>query len=294
MAMVYESSAMFVKHEQAKATAAEQAAKKIEEAEKRQEEAIKSLAEFDEKMKFAKLTEEQQKQKLLEENYEKQKAEIEALHEIQLINAEDELKIKEEQQMRLKKMEDDYNKEKEAIKEDAHNKELLRMAEISRITGEGMEFAKDMLKSLKDESATYRLAYKTAAIGEAIINATQSVLKTMAGIPFPYNIPLASAQAAAAAVQVKKIATTKMYRGGMIPGANTLIMANEQGREAILNTRAVRAVGGEAGVNALNRGNTYDHSRSSTININMSTSIMTQKAFRDEVEPILKRAERRR
>jgi hypothetical protein len=82
----------------------------------------------------------------------------------------------------------------------------------------------------------------------------------------------------------------------MIPGMNTLIMANEQGREAILNPMAVRAIGGEMGVNALNRGTSnsysYDNSRSSNIVIN--TSILTQKAYRDEIEPVLRRAERRR
>jgi len=87
-----------------------------------------------------------------------------------------------------------------------------------------------------------------------------------------------------------------MYRGGMIPGMNTLLLANEQGREAILNTRAVRAVGGEAGVNALNSGvynnNSYDNRQSSTIVIN--TAVMTQKTYRDEILPVMQAAERRR
>jgi len=165
------------------------------------------------------------------------------------------------------------------------------------------EASLDTLNSLSQLGATlsastkkYAYAYKASEIGMAVINATQSVLKTMASTPFPFNIPLATAQAAAAAVQVQKISAAKMYRGGMIPGSNTLIMANEEGREAILNTAAVRAVGGEAGVNALNRGtsNTYDNSRSSITNINISTSIMTAETYRKEIEPVKRRNERRR
>jgi len=150
--------------------------------------------------------------------------------------------------------------------------------------------------ALSENNRKYSSLVKSSAIGEAAINAAQSVLKTMSAHPFPYNIPLAAAQAAAAAVQIQKISSTKMYRGGMIPGSNTLIMANEEGREAILNTRAVRAIGGENAVNELNRGtsNTYNNSRSNTMNINISTSIMTSETFRKEIEPVQRRNERRR
>jgi hypothetical protein len=139
-------------------------------------------------------------------------------------------------------------------------------------------------------------AMQAIALSQAIINNALAATKAATAAPWPFNIPLVAGAILQGAAQVKTISAQKFASGGMIPGANTLIMANEQGREAILNTRAVRAIGGEMGVNALNRGASnnysYDNSRSSNIVIN--TSIMTQKAFRDEIEPILKRAERRR
>jgi hypothetical protein len=138
-------------------------------------------------------------------------------------------------------------------------------------------------------------AQKAIAMSQAMINTALAATKAATAAPFPANIPLVAGAVAQGAVQMKTISAQKFYTGGMIPGSNTLIMANEQGREAILNPRAVREVGGEAGVNALNRGtsNTYNNSRSSVTNINISTSILSQKTFRDEIEPILKRAERR-
>jgi len=139
-------------------------------------------------------------------------------------------------------------------------------------------------------------AQKAIAISQAMINTALAATKAASAAPFPLNVPLVAGAVAQGAVQISTIKAQKFASGGMIPGANTLIMANEQGREAILNTRAVRAVGGEAGVNALNRGtsNTYNNSRSSTTNINISTSIMTQKTYRDEIQPVLRQAERRR
>ncbi|MDR2582781.1 MAG: hypothetical protein LBC75_04800 [Fibromonadaceae bacterium] len=137
---------------------------------------------------------------------------------------------------------------------------------------------------------------KKIATGQAIINTAVAATKAATAAPYPLNAVLVAGAIAQGVTQLATIKAQHFYRGGMIPGSNTLIMANEQGREAILNTRAVREVGGEAGVNALNRGtsNTYNNSRSNTVNVNISTSIMTQKAFKDEIEPVLKRAERRR
>jgi len=294
-------------------------AKEFDDNMKKKEEAMKSLAEFDKNMKIASLDGEAQKQAQLLANYEKQKAEIKAMHEAQLLYAENEEQIFQEQANRMLEMERQYQEQSQAIKDGFAEIDAQRRAaedEAARSMTAQRKREEEELRDLKYQTAAatmntisniatlgaalsenhkeFAVMYKASAIGEAVINATQSVLKTMAGTPFPFNIPLAAAQATAAAVQVQKISATKMYRGGMIPGTNTLIMANEQGREAILNTCAVRAVGGEAGVNALNRGSTYDNSRTSTINISMNTSIMTQKAFRDEIEPILQRAERRR
>jgi len=137
---------------------------------------------------------------------------------------------------------------------------------------------------------------KALAIAQATINTSLAATKAATSAPWPLNALLVAGALAQGATQIANIKAQKFYGGGMIPGRNTLVMANEEGREAILNTRAVRAVGGEAGVNALNRGasisNSYDNRNTSTIVIN--TSIMTQKAYKDEIEPVLRRAERRR
>jgi len=282
---------------------------------KKKEEAMKNLAEFDQRMRISSLSGEEQKQAQLLANFEKQKAEVEAMHEAQLLYAEDDMALKEEQYNRLLEMEIAYQTEKDAISQEFAEMEAQRKQqedETAKAMAAQRKRDEEELKDLRFQSGAagmnaiatltegykkYAALYKTAAIGEAVINATQSILKTMSGTPFPYNIPLAAAQAAAAAVQVGKIASTKMYRGGMIPGMNTLLMANEQGREAILDTMAVRAIGGEAGVNALNSGvynsnNSYDNRRSNTIVIN--TAVMTQKAYRDEILPVMRAAERRR
>jgi len=288
--------------------------KEFDDSIKRKEEAMKSLAGFDERMRISSLDGEAQKQAQLLANYEKQKAEIEALHEAQLLYAENEEQIYQEQANRMLEMEMQYQEQCQAIKNEYAEMNAQRRQkedEAVKAMAEQRKREEEELRDLKFQSAAasmstiaqlteghknYATLYKTTAMSEAIINAIQSVLKTMAGTPFPFNIPLASAQAAAAAVQVQKIAATKMYRGGIIPGMNTLIMANEQGREAILNPMAVRAIGGEVGVNALNNGtyNNYSYNNSRSSNIVIKTSIMTQKTYRDEIEPVLRRAERRR
>jgi hypothetical protein len=61
---------------------------------------------------------------------------------------------------------------------------------------------------------------KAAGISNAIINVAQAITRTMASIPFPFNIPLAAGQAAAGAVQVNTIKNQKMQgfaEGGQPP-----------------------------------------------------------------------------
>jgi hypothetical protein len=329
MAIVYESSEMFVKQEMAKADAAEQTTKKIEETNKRQKEAMKNLSEFDEDLRIRKLEGEKKKQAQLSADYNRQIMEVkelyktqleaqEALREMWLSQAENELMTEEEKNARKLEINTEYEarmlemkaehadretKMKEqneadikAIEDEAYKEKVEKvnkgMIAILEFGSAGMKAAGMITKEL----GVYATFQKAMAIGEATINATQSILKTMASAPYPFNVPLVALQTAIVGRHVSTIKNTKMYRGGMIPGMNTLIMANEQGREAILNPMAVRAIGGEMGVNALNRGTSnsysYDNSRSSNIVIN--TSILTQKAFRDEIEPVLRRAERRR
>jgi hypothetical protein len=51
---------------------------------------------------------------------------------------------------------------------------------------------------------------KAAAIAGAIVDGFAAVSKTMASVPYPFNIPLAAAQATASAVQVQNIAKQKV------------------------------------------------------------------------------------
>lgn len=60
---------------------------------------------------------------------------------------------------------------------------------------------------------------KAAAIGQAIVDGYAAVSKTMASVPYPFNIPLAVAQGAASAVQIQGIAKQKF--GGAGGGSNT-------------------------------------------------------------------------
>jgi len=65
---------------------------------------MKNLAEFDQRMRISSLSGEEQKQAQLLANFEKQKAEVEAMHEAQLLYAEDDMALKEEQYGRLLEM----------------------------------------------------------------------------------------------------------------------------------------------------------------------------------------------
>jgi hypothetical protein len=92
---------------------------------KKKEEAIKNLAEFDERRRISSLDGEAQKQEQLLANYEKQKAEIEAMHEAQLLYAEDDMALKEEQYGRLLDMETTYQAERDAISKEFAGMEML-------------------------------------------------------------------------------------------------------------------------------------------------------------------------
>ncbi|GBU23819.1 hypothetical protein R83H12_00437 [Fibrobacteria bacterium R8-3-H12] len=193
------------------------------------------------------------------------------------------------------------NAETIAAIEAAKNAELRRQEEQLRLLrlSHAQQYA-DSLSQLAGAAAALGKAsgnqQKAIAISQAIINTAVAATKAASSAPWPLNMALVAGAMAQGTSQIATIKAQKFASGGMIPGSNTLIMANEEGREAILNTRAVRAIGGEAGVNALNRGtsNTYNNSTASTVNINMNTAILTQKTFRDEIEPVLRRAERRR
>ena len=55
---------------------------------------------------------------------------------------------------------------------------------------------------------------KASAVAGAIVDGYAAVSKTMASVPYPLNLPLAAAQAAASAVQIKGITSTKFGSAG--------------------------------------------------------------------------------
>lgn len=101
---------------------------------------------------------------------------------------------------------------------------------------------------------------KAAGIADATISAAQAVLKTMASVPYPVNIPLAVAQAAAGTVQVNRISNTKFVgkqRGGVVDNVMGSPINGEDGMigvqrgEGILTRDAVVNLGRET-INRIN------------------------------------------
>jgi hypothetical protein len=81
---------------------------------------------------------------------------------------------------------------------------------------------------------------KAAAIAQATINTYEAITKTMATVPYPFNIPLAAAQGIAGFVQVANISKTQpKFEDGGIVGGNSFTGDNVSARvnsgEMILN-----------------------------------------------------------
>jgi hypothetical protein len=96
---------------------------------------------------------------------------------------------------------------------------------------------------------------KAAAIASATINTYEAITKTMASVPYPFNIPLAVAQGIAGFVQVSNIASQNpsFEQGGIVPGTSFTgdrVTANVNSGELILNrsqqTQLFRMANGDA------------------------------------------------
>jgi tape measure domain-containing protein len=105
------------------------------------------------------------------------------------------------------------------------------------------------------------IANKAIQLASATVDSITAIVKTMASVPFPFNIPLIGAQTAAGAAQVGLIASQKIpefQAGGVVSGLNAPI-GNEDGiiaaqnGEAVLNRNATFNLGEET-INKLNRG----------------------------------------
>jgi len=93
---------------------------------------------------------------------------------------------------------------------------------------------------------------KASAIASALINTYEAVTKTMASVPYPFNIPLAIAQGVAGAVQVQNIRSQQFggareFGGPVVKGRSYLV--GERGPEIITpnasgNVTANKDIGG--------------------------------------------------
>ena len=102
-----------------------------------------------------------------------------------------------------------------AIEKERHNKEMqleqqkrqAKLAIVGDIFGN--------LASLMNTGSKKLFAIgKAAAVANAVVDGYAAVQKTMASVPYPFNVPLAAAQAVASAAQVKGIMSTKFGSAG--------------------------------------------------------------------------------
>jgi len=157
------------------------------------------------------------------------------------------------------------------------------------------EKEKEKTQNVKDLTESYKqysmqlaeVAKAEAALGFAKEN---GLTKTTVG---EKQKELAAAQGA---IQIATIQSQKFASGGIVRGGPRLISINEEGEEGILSTGGLRRLGGAAALNALNNGSysTVNNNSTSNSTVVINTAIMTQKAYRDEILPVMRAAERRR
>jgi len=101
-------------------------------------------------------------------------------------------------------------------------------------------------------------ASKAAAVAEATINGAVAITRALAALGPVAGALAAAGIAASTAAQIGVIASQKpaFDRGGMIQGGRMAdqVPVNALPGEAVLSRGAVRAIGGQAGVDRLNRG----------------------------------------
>ncbi len=174
----------------------------------------------------------------------------------------------------------------------AKRDEALRQLEIKK--NQEMEKASEKLAGVR----------KGVAIGQALINGALAVTRAYAeGGPFAGPV-LAGLAGAVTATQVALISSQKFFEGGMIKGKDTtMITANENGTESILNARATSAVG-ENALNDFNSGRTQDAldkiqssisgSSSSGVVLNIQGGIIDKRFLNETLLPQLNKEIRRR
>lgn len=127
--------------------------------------------------------------------------------------------IKAEHEANIKALKEKTAAEITAIENKAANEreKLAKLEKDTKINAVGSTFSA-LSTLMNSQSKKLFEIGKAAAIGSAIVDGYKAVAKTMAETPYPFNIPLAAAQAAASAVQVQGISKQKF--GGAGGGAN--------------------------------------------------------------------------
>ncbi len=117
------------------------------------------------------------------------------------------------------------------------------------------------LQAARDAAMSRAKMAKAAGILEITVNTAAAVTKAAASAPPPLNIPGIVAMSALGAVQLATAAAAPLptfHTGGMIGASGSSapdeVAIRARRNEAVLTAAGVRAVGGEAGVNAANRG----------------------------------------
>jgi hypothetical protein len=139
-------------------------------------------------------------------------------------------KLIEEEEAAAKKLKE----EEEAAAKKKKAEEELQFEELQKQSLLAIQETFDSLQVLAIKSKSRELfdIAKTGAVAAATVNTYQGVTKTMATVPYPFNIPLAAAQLAAGLAQVSQISsqTVPFAKGGsfVVDQPTTLPMANGQ------------------------------------------------------------------
>jgi hypothetical protein len=101
------------------------------------------------------------------------------------------------------------------IAKDAADKEAEIERRKKQVKMQALSSTFSSLSSLMNTESKKLFAIgKAAAVANAVVDGYAAVQKTMASVPYPFNIPLAAAQAVASAAQVKGIMSTKFGSAG--------------------------------------------------------------------------------
>ena len=163
------------------------------------------------------------------------------------------------------------------------NNEGQRRAKLAQLE---LKYSNDISNAESEAEAKRKSIAKEMSrieVLNAVINSAQAILKTMASIPYPANIPLAIAQGIAGAIQVNTIQSSAnaMAEGGdFITDGATNITVGEAGRERVtvtpLERRGLDFAGGASG--------------SVVVNVNITGNVNTDEFVQEDIIPAINQA----